>query len=153
MKAISLWQPYASFMAMHLKWNETRGWATKFRGELAICSAKRGWLPGEFGSEVDWLVHRSGELWLAENKLKPEAEKELFFPNGFVVCVVEVVDCQPSAEMDVTDFEKCLGDYSPGRFAWITRNCRPLKQPVPVVGRQGFFNLPPEVAEKVKAQL
>lgn len=153
MKAISLWQPYASFMAMHLKWNETRGRLTHYRGELAICSAKRGWLPGEFGDEVDWFVRRAGEIWLKENKLKPEKEKELFFPKGYVLCVVDLFDCQPTVGLEVSPMEKLLGNYDPGRFAWRTRDIRPLKTPVPVVGHQGFFNLPFDVEAKVRAQL
>lgn len=153
MKAISLWQPYASFMALHLKWNETRGRLTHYRGELAICSARRNSFPGEFGSDVDWLVQRAGDLWLKENKLKPEAERSLFFPKGYVVCVVELIDCKPTDGLEVSSLEKMLGNYLPGRFAWITRNCRPLKHPVPVVGHQGFFNLPPDVESKVIEQL
>lgn len=71
MKALSLWQPYASFMNHYLKWNETRNRLTHYRGELAICSAQRNWMPGEFGNDVEWLVRRMGEVWLKENKLKP----------------------------------------------------------------------------------
>jgi hypothetical protein len=153
MKAISLWQPFASFMAMHLKWNETRGRLTHYRGELAICSAKRGYLPGEFGPEVDWFVQRAGDIWHAENKLKPRNEKPLFFPRGYVVAVVDLHDCKPAAGLDVSEMERMFGDYSPGRFAWITRECRPLKNPVPVVGHQGFFNLPADVESKVREQL
>ena len=153
MKAISLWQPFASFMAMHLKWNETRSRLTHYRGELAICSAKRGYLPGEFGQDVDWFVSRAGDIWLAENKLKPRNEQALFFPRGYVVAVVDLVDCKPTSDIEVGDLERMLGDYSPGRFAWITRDCRPLKNPVPVVGHQGFFNLPPDVEAKVREQI
>lgn len=140
-------------MKSHLKWNETRGRATHYRGDLAICSARRNWLCGEFGDNVEWFVSRMGDIWLKENKLKPEKDRELFFPKGFVLCVVEVVDCQPVDGLEVSELEKMFGDYSAGRFAWVTRNCRPLKKPVPVVGHQGFFKLPAEVEEKVLRQL
>jgi len=40
-KAISLWQPWASLVANGLKLYETRGWPTKYRGVLAIHAAKR----------------------------------------------------------------------------------------------------------------
>lgn len=39
-KAISLWQPWASMIADGKKTIETRPWATKYRGELLICSTK-----------------------------------------------------------------------------------------------------------------
>jgi hypothetical protein len=35
-----------------------------------------------------------------------------------------------------------FGDYSPGRWAWLLRNIKPLIPPPPAVGRQGFFDLP-----------
>jgi hypothetical protein len=41
MRAISLWQPWASAIALRLKSNETRGWATTYRGPLAIHAALR----------------------------------------------------------------------------------------------------------------
>lgn len=153
MKAISLWQPYASFMADYLKWNETRSRLTHFRGELAICSAKRNWTPGEFGEDVEWLANRMGDLWLEDNKLKRPEDRPLLFPKGYVLCVVTVHDCKPTDGLKVSPLEKILGDYSSGRFAWLTRNCRPLKKPVLVRGRQGFFNLPPAVESEVRKQL
>jgi len=153
MKAISLWQPYASFMAHYLKWNETRGRLTHFRGDLAICSAKRNWSPGEFGSDVESLVNLMGESWLKENQLKLPEDRPVLFPKGFVVCVVEVIDCRPTDGLMVSTLEKVVGNYSSGRYAWITRHCRPLENPVPVIGRQGMFNLPAEVEAKVREQL
>jgi len=42
--------------------------------------------------------------------------------------------------------EEEYGDYSPGRFAWITDNCRPVK-PFPVVGQQGLFNVDDDLIE------
>ena len=41
MKAITLWQPWASLIAVGAKTIETRGWATNYRGPLAIHAAKR----------------------------------------------------------------------------------------------------------------
>ncbi len=153
MKAISLWQPYATFMAHELKLNETRSRLTHWRGELAICSAQRTFYPCEFGHEVEDLVDRLGHIWMKENKLKPRGQRELFLPKGYVVCVVNVVACKPTEEVNPSPLELVLGDYRPGRFAWITRECRKLKTPVPVKGKQGFFNLPTDVEAEVRAQL
>lgn len=41
MKAISLWQPWASLIAAGVKSIETRGWPTNYRGQIAIHAAKR----------------------------------------------------------------------------------------------------------------
>ena len=39
-KAISLWQPWASLIALGGKKIETRSWPTKYRGPLAIHASK-----------------------------------------------------------------------------------------------------------------
>src|SRR3972149_12240119 len=42
MKAISLWQPWASLIAVGAKKYETRSWDTPYRGPLVICASKGG---------------------------------------------------------------------------------------------------------------
>jgi hypothetical protein len=39
-KAISLWEPWATFMAIGAKLNETRSWPAAYRGDLVICATK-----------------------------------------------------------------------------------------------------------------
>src|SRR3989339_577320 len=46
MKAISLWQPWASLCAVGAKLYETRSWSTSYRGPLLICAAKGGLCTG-----------------------------------------------------------------------------------------------------------
>ena len=41
MKAISLWQPWATLIAVGAKRLETRSWESRYQGELAIHAAKR----------------------------------------------------------------------------------------------------------------
>lgn len=41
MKALSLWQPWASRIASGEKTIETRMWSTRYRGPLLICATKR----------------------------------------------------------------------------------------------------------------
>lgn len=41
MKAISLWQPWATLISTGDKTWETRSWATTYRGPLAIHAAKK----------------------------------------------------------------------------------------------------------------
>ena len=149
MKAISLWQPYASAMALGLKQNETRSWYLNPTGELtAICAAKK----------------QSGELRVKFNDLKLNGKIGLGFydysygelPFGFVVAVGRFC-ASGNVELFVNEHlsihERLLGDYSPGRFVWRFENIVELKNPVSVIGRQGIFNLPPDVEAKVRAQL
>lgn len=37
-KVITVWQPWATLIALRVKRLETRSWATKYRGPLAIVS-------------------------------------------------------------------------------------------------------------------
>lgn len=52
MKALSLWQPWATLMAYGLKRVETRSWAIRHRGPLLIHAAKK-WTPdlGEIAAD------------------------------------------------------------------------------------------------------
>lgn len=52
-KALTVWQPWASLIAHGVKVFETRSWATKWRGPLAIHAA------GRWGRDIDMLVQRS----------------------------------------------------------------------------------------------
>ncbi len=139
MKAISLWQPWATAMASGVKQIETRSWPTSHLGDLVICSSKRKPSCEECGDDETYKA-------------------ALLLPYGCVVCVVEVYDCWQTERIinlrqPISQAERDLGDYAPGRFGWLTRNCRQLKTPVPVVGRQGLFNLPSEVEAEVRRQL
>lgn len=84
-------------------------------------------------------------------------------PFGLVLCVVELFDCVPTStfclqrakhlDMNLSEHEPLLGNYSDGRWAWLTRDLSVLSQPIPVTGRQGLFNLSPEVEHQVGEQL
>ena len=41
MRALTLWQPYASLIAMGVKVYETRSWGTAYRGDLVIHAAAK----------------------------------------------------------------------------------------------------------------
>lgn len=130
MKAITLWEPWASAMALGKKGIETRHWLTAYRGDLAICSAKRRMTAEDLDS-MEIVV---------------EPPNGYIIPYGCCVCVVELFDCIPTPLAilhGISDTEYMLGDYTPGRWAWLTRNRRRLRTPVPIVGRQALWNLDP----------
>ena len=61
---------------------------------------------------------------------------------GAVLGTVEIVDCVPVEEIvhTLSERERLLGDYSPGRFAWVLRNPVAFSAPVPAKGKQGWWN-------------
>jgi activating signal cointegrator 1 len=160
MRAISLWQPWASAWAIGSKRNETRHWSTNVRGTVAIHAAKRRRM-----DELIWLNSHWG--WCgALRSLGASMGAGFYFhkdlPFGAIVGLVDLVDCRPTdsftnGELDEVRYpeddkgklygwtERYLGDYSLGRFGWIGENHRLLKEPIPFKGAQGFFNVPDEL--------
>ena len=63
-------------------------------------------------------------------------------PRGAVIGTVEIVDCVPVEELvdSLDNRERLLGDYSPGRFAWVLQNPVMFKTPIPAHGKQGWWN-------------
>ena len=155
MKAISLWQPWATLMAIGAKTIETRGRPTQYRGPIAIHAAKR-LTRDEIG-----LCHEQ-PFASALRAGGYETVREL--PLGALVCVVTLVDCIQIPEgtpaqgklfgdgvlvrgvtLPPDGDELAFGNYAPGRYAWITRDLRKLSDPVPWPGKQWLFDVPDEV--------
>ena len=123
MKAITIWQPYAQAIALGLKKFETRSWATKYRGKLAI--------------------HASLKPLSKECKLLAEKYSIKDCPLGEVIVVADLVDCVLMTEEFIqaqSDAERDFGDWRVGRFAWKLENIKVLKNPVKLSGKQGLWN-------------
>lgn len=127
MKALSLWQPWASAMALGLKRVETRHWSTTYRGPLAIHAAKR-WTRDE--REFAEMMGLPTEL-----------------PLGAIVAVGNLRSClrTEAVFVSLSMQEESWGNYSDGRFAWVFDDIRALPEPVLFKGAQGFFDVPDEL--------
>ncbi len=136
MKAISLWQPWASLMAFREKKNETRSWPTKYRGPLAIHAT------ASMNKESRIICNTDSKFIsaLAENGIG--SWKEL--PFGAVLGHCNLIDCIPVHEyLDTHSIkykEYHFGDYRMGRFVWVTRDFVKYEEPIPAKGAQGFWN-------------
>ncbi len=135
-KILSLWEPWASFMALGYKKWETRGWTTNYRGLLAIHAAKntvaiRDGTPAELAEDI-----------LEDTGIKIDVPAQ--WPLGSIIAVVELYDCVPTEKAKPEMMESILGNYMPERFAWQTRNLRRVK-PLQFRGMQGLKPLAPEV--------
>lgn len=123
MKALSVKQPWASYIAHGWKTVECRTWPTKYRGELLICSSKGDYLLPDL----------------------PPAN-ELVLPGGMALGVVELIDCR---RMTVNDLEAAmlpenLQSESLLAYAW---HIKPLYEiiPIPVKGKLSIFNIDIEI--------
>ena len=128
MKALTLRQPWASLVAAGAKRWETRSWATRYRGPLAIHAAA-GWRP------VD-VAHVP---WPAALAMRVEDWERL--PRGTVVAIAELVECLPAEAVAPGAPEALFGDFAPGRWAWRLEGVRSLDPPVPARGRLGLWEI------------
>jgi len=138
-KATSLWQPWASGIALGHKRIETRHWITNHRGEIAIHAAKR-W----DAEQRDYAEDFRRRGWI-----------DFGLPFGAVVAVACIADVKRTEMLigSIDKKEEAFGNYGPRRFGWILEDIRPLATPVPCKGAQGIFNLPPDVEQAVRDQL
>lgn len=120
---LSLWQPWASAMALGLKRIETRSWERRYRGPILIHAAKR-WTRDERD-----FAHAMGF-------------EGVDLPLGAIVAVANLVDVWRTEHLNVSDLEAAWGNYGPQRFGWITRDIWQLERPVPYRGLQGLFHVP-----------
>lgn len=149
MKAITLWEPWATFMALGLKKNETRHWPTNYRGPLLIHAAKRKMTEAEFRRFRQIIDYEIGMDKLSYGMLYN-------LQYGRIVCQVDLVDCKEITPANCpseisTDWkeraEYQFGNYEPGRFMWVTNNLKMFDPAIPYKGKQGFFFVPESVLE------
>lgn len=138
MKALTLWEPWASLVAREHKRVETRIWSTKYRGPLAIHAAKV--LPPE---------------WLGASRHSPEFQgyvartmPEYFgrgakaMPLGCVLCVVNLVSIEETAVVrdGLSEQELTFGNYEDGRYAWFFEMIEVFETPIPAKGNRLLWN-------------
>lgn len=155
MKALTIHQPYASLLAILAKLYETRGWATSYRGPIAIHAGKIDMMYG---------LPNYIQAAIANVLINVETESRAFYPTdrlpyGAVIATAELVGCWPIVEqariegmvstgkiikpeipVSVHGNEYLFGDWTPGRFAWEFANMTLLPAPIPARGQQGLWN-------------
>ena len=140
--ALTLWQPWASLIAIGVKPFETRSWATRYRGPLAIHAGteRRGLRDAR---EVPAIFDA-----LAAARLTPAA-----LPLGCIVAVVDLTACWPTEAIVADGLDDPFGDYGPGRFGWHLARVRPLPEPIHCSGRQRLWRPPAAVQTRLRALL
>lgn len=144
MKALTIWQPWASLIACGAKQYETRSWATKYRGPIAIHAAAR--YTRKWDLPVDLVKVADAEM--AAGRCSEWGA----MPFGVVIATAELVNVWSIArhpgtyiprlgDYFVPEKEAVLGDWTPGRYAWELSNVKILQPPIPVKGKQGLWNL------------
>lgn len=134
-KAISLWQPWASAVAIGAKEYETRSWSTPYRGLLAIHASKR-WTR----DEAIWLAEFK-DMW-PDLKWPATGRQDKPLPLGAMLCICELTAIYRTEELwpKIAPLERSFGNYASGRFAWRLKVIEVFPEPIPAQGRQGLFN-------------
>lgn len=135
MKCLSLWQPWASAVALGLKRIETRHWSTAFTGRLAIHAAKR-WTRDERDTATMFASLYDGRLAVP--------------PLGAIIATVRLIRCERTEAIlsrGIGEMEHALGNYGPRRFGWLFDDVAMLPAPIPFRGLQGLFDVPDEVLD------
>lgn len=155
MKALTLHQPWASLMAAGVKTIETRSWSTRHRGRLAIHAGKRLYTAADKHADRSLFLAAHDVLALERNGGVYD------LPYGEIVATAELVDCAPmiedgwpanetwrpalviegdtlslyrSADPDdqtIIDDQLPLGDFRPGRWAWLLDDIKPTTERCP----------------------
>lgn len=143
-RGLTMYQPWAAAVAELSKHYETRSWSTRYRGPLAIHAGRER----RHMAAADRLF------------LPPPSQKEVIqverpaMSLGAIVAVGWLNACTHTEDMfGLSDEERALGDYGPGRFAWQIINVIPLVYPVPVIGARGLWKLQPETQAQVMTNL
>jgi hypothetical protein len=119
-QAITLWQHWASAMALGEKGYETRGWDTDYRGLIAVHSAKTR----------DYYDRRFFERLGITS-----------IPFGCILSIHELLAVHrvEGVRDTVSHGERLLGDYTDGRFAWEMPLVYRLPVPLPARGYQKLW--------------
>lgn len=143
--AISLWQPWASLIAIGAKPFETRDWFPPkwlIGHRIAIHAAMKP-MPRDVEDEEDFTKAFGGRGWRGT------------LPKGAIVCTAILAGAYQCGHSDresvnvvrgVTGSRALVrialdpfGDYAPDRVAWWLTDIEPLKVPLLRRGRQGFW--------------
>jgi activating signal cointegrator 1 len=138
LKALTLWQPWASLMAYEEKKVETRSWSTKYRGPIAIHAAL---------SIPRWLGDSRHSQDFHDAMMKIAYANGMFesgMPKGVVLCTADLVVIEPTEKVhgDLSAQEQLFGNYEDGRYAWFFENVKRFDVPVPAKGNRMLWNWP-----------
>jgi hypothetical protein len=125
-KAVSIKQPWAGLIAAELKWIETRKWSPVMGGKPYV-----GALLVVSSLKPDKRVMGSLDAVSAE-AIEP------YLLYGQALCLCNLVLARP---MTLEDQKGAMCPIYPRAISWVLDDIRPLKEPFPVTGRLGLYDV------------
>lgn len=135
-RVLTVRQPYAGLIAAGIKHYETRPKPTRHRGDVVIHAGKHWDIPTAVlyaDLRATFVNHFRG--------------KHISMVLGVTLCIVTLTDCVPVESLNPSALECAIGDYTPGRYAWILENPRPIAR-VEVRGQLGLWNIDDELIKE-----
>jgi hypothetical protein len=134
-KALTVTQPWATLIASGAKRIETRGWATRYRGPLAIHASKG--FPRDF-RDLCYAEPFASALSAARIRIPED------LPRAAVIATCELVEVlrigpTGSGWRPPSEPERTFGDYSDGRYAWMLANVQPVLPAIVARGALGLW--------------
>lgn len=141
-RALTLWQPWASLVAIGAKRFETRGWGTRYRGAVLIHAAK----------QVNDEPIEPVALEAMQHALGMKDFRNL--PRGDVLAICQLTACHATSIMRPAkdEDEMLFGNYGPGRYTWRLDQVRPLT-PFYARGFQGLWIPEDDAIRRALAQV
>lgn len=134
MKALSLFQPFATLVVAGMKRLDSRCWYTGYRGRVAIYALDRD--PEAWGLDLcEMRSVREALHWRGCGNLGE-------MPRGAMMGTVELVDCvrcEDLTPMLLTRREQLFATYKPGRWVFVFRGAVRFPAPVAAMGRTGLW--------------
>ena len=134
MKVLSLTEPYATLIKLGKKKIETRSFKTNYRGELYIHASSTK-IPKEWKN----------------NKELMNLVKDSVLNFGYSILKCKLVDCVYMDEEFLDKIKKdkleyLVGDYKPGRYAWILDDIEVLDKPIFSKRKLGIWNCEEDIS-------
>lgn len=143
MKAISMWQPWASLLVLGIKKYETRGRCYSITNrQILIQAAMRLPTAKEISEEADEIACRAlGVYWRRT------------VPRGAIVGRVEFTSSSPAEALRPfqSSDEKSLGNWGDSRWVYLALRPVLFARPIPCRGMQAMpFQVPAEALDALK---
>lgn len=135
MKALTIWQPWATLIACGAKHFETRDWSTEYRGKLAVHAGKR------WNEDLLTTCYKDPFRDVLRGT---KYERPSNLPRGKILCVTRIARIWKAEELPrhyLNEFEEAFGNFSHGRYAWQLDVGRRLDPPLPARGRPGLWDV------------
>jgi hypothetical protein len=145
-KALSIKQPWASFIAHGHKRVETRSWRTRHRGPITIHASRPQSRAQQRRAYAEFAA--SPPLHALVDQL---CEGDLHrLPHGAMIAVARLVDVSPVRDwLELFPGEEPLGNFAPGRFGWLLEDVQMLPEPLPIAGKLDVWSVPPAIAAQL----